>query len=942
MDCDRDEILEIGAIRLEEQGEPSVYHTLVRPSATPSDTVLTLTGLTAVELSQAPTLESVMPDLLEFLNNSTLCGYNVDFDLRFLLRACDKTGYELSCSRDPLDVLLLAKCLEPGERDFRLGDVAGRNGIFPEQAHRATADAQTTLDLLRKMHDKASRLPYSVLEELTSLAGLFSQTTASWFQACAGERFADKEEDLPANCHSIRGLVFQEPAQDATQSAEADVASAQFAPLADGESLADRALALLQPGGPLATNLPGFEVRTGQQQMVAAVAAALDGDEHLLVEAGTGTGKSLAYLIPAALYAMAHDSKVVIATQTVALQEQIRTRDFPTLRRVLPFPMGLAVFKGRTHYICMRKLHSDLGTLTFTSSRDEIVTYMSLLSWLPNTQTGDREELGLSGLGEDVWPRVQSETETCINKRCPFFKPCYYFRARANAQRADLLVTNHSLIFSDLKTDFRVLPPYEKLVLDEAHHLEEQATKHLGAEVHLRRVQSLFARIVRDSQRQGILPELLAKMSSSGSPSSMEISQWMTDILGKTAALRLDVESAFDALIRLVPGKQNEFRLTAELESAPEWSSYLEALDILEEHWRELEETLVHLAEAAEDEEDEDLSGRMFDLVGFYPEIEKNIEVLRQAADFDDAWVTWVEVRRSSTRVWPSLCRAPLDVAPLLEEKVFNTKSSVVLTSATLSVNKSFQYVKQQLGLENIERDGRLAVAIVDSPFQMDKQALLCIPNDVPDLAPLSDGEAATWLSDSLYQLAKASNGRVLALFTSHGMLRATAKALRSPLAEAGYRTFAQGIDGNRNQLLESFRKHPESVLLGAQTFWEGIDLPGDQLRTLVIVRLPFAPPTHPVTQARYQKLEQQGRSSFVHASLPQAVVRFRQGFGRLIRSTTDKGVVVVFDKRIVTARYGRNFIDSIAGIRPFIGPEEQVVAQIRHFFAPLAPAASH
>lgn len=495
-------------------------------------------------------------------------------------------------------------------------------------------------------------------------------------------------------------------------------------------------------------------------------------------------------------------------------------------------------------------------------------------------------------------------------------------------------MTNHSLVFSDLKTDFRVLPAYDKLILDEAHHLEEQATQHLGAETHLRRVQGLFGRIMRDNQRQGVLPELSNRLLSSDSPSHREVISWLTDLQNRTATLRFDVEEAFQSLAALVPAKVAEFRLTPAVESQAQWQEFVDALDTLWEHWSGLTDVLTQIAEAAEGEADEDLASRMFDLVGFYPEIELNLNTLQQAAEFHSEWVTWIEVRRGSQRIWPSLHRAPLDVAPLLEEKIFNQKSTVVLTSATLTVNGSFQFAKQQLGLDNIDKDGRLSTAVVDSPFQFGRQALLCIPSDVPDLAPLSDSEAATWLSDSLYQLAKVSGGRVLALFTSHAMLRATAKALRDPLREAGFRTFAQGIDGNRNQLLESFRKHPESVLLGAQTFWEGIDLPGDQLRTLVIIRLPFAPPTHPVTEARYELLEQQGKNAFMHGSLPQAVVRFRQGFGRLIRSTSDRGAVVVFDKRIVTARYGTSFVRSIVGIKPFVAPEEMVIEQIRSFLS--------
>ncbi|QQE76779.1 ATP-dependent DNA helicase DinG [Alicyclobacillus sp. SO9] len=924
----QDEIIEIAALKVDYDQEIDRFHSLVRPERTVSDDIFQLTSIPKEALEAAPSLSTVLPKLLKFLDGATVVGHNVQFDLSFIEAACEQNGYELPCSADGLDTLLLAQVLEPEEQDFRLGDVALRNNVELKQAHRAMSDAETTQQVLSSLERKALTLPYGTLQQLARLAGLFSRTTAEWFLLQSERRYQQNGDSLPATVQSVRGLVFSKdtPWEDEEMDSESRKTYVR--------ELTQAAVDYVQQESALKQALPSFEVRPGQQKMVEAVAQALSGDQHLLAEAGTGTGKSLAYLIPAALYAAREDARVMISTHTIALQEQIRTRDFPTLRQVLPFPLKLSVFKGRTHYVCMRKLHSDVDSLNWSTQREEIVTYMKLLTWLTGTPAGDREELGLSGNSRDVWPRIQSETETCINKRCPFFKHCYYFRARTKAYEADLVVTNHSLIFSDLKAEHHVLPFYDKLIVDEAHHLEEQATKHLGAETHYRQMMSLFGRLIRDNERQGVLAELAQRLQGAGSVESQALMAWLNEIIHRTGSLRSQVEQTFLTLSSLVPSEKNEFRISQDIESNPSWKNFLNDIDLLTEMWTDLSELLEKVAESAEDEPDEDLAGRLLDGIGFYPEIGSNIQTLSEAADFKDDWVTWVEIQRIGHKRWTSLHRAPIEVAPLLEERVFNSKSSVILTSATLSVNHSFQFTKEQLGLVNVELDGRLASIAVESPFDLRRQALLCVPKDVPDLAPLSDAESATWLSDSLYHLTKASDGRVLALFTSHAMLRATANVLREPLQEAGYDVLAQGVDGNRSQLLKTFRRQPKSILLGAQSFWEGIDLPGDQLRTLVIIRLPFAPPTHPVTVARHQLLEARGKSSFRDASLPQAVVRFRQGFGRLIRSTTDKGAVVVYDKRIVTARYGKSFIKSLASVSPVVDTEESIMARIRRFFS--------
>lgn len=862
-------------------------------------------------------LESVIPHLLRFSDGHTLASYDTEHVSR-LAKLCDQLGYEFPGFHNPLDISSIVRILLPTLKDTQLSDVAAH---LCAQVDVATASetARTAGNVLTEVRRLALQLPYVTLQQLSGLAASYSASVAQWFMEVSEARFTAHGATLPVGSDSIHQLVFSIP-----------IAGVHEESVDHPNDMPSDAAHLLDAQSPLQSLMPGFEVRAGQLQMVESVSDALQGDQHLIVEAGTGTGKSLAYLIPAALHALQNDTRIVVSTHTIALQDQIEQRDFPMLKRVIPQALSLTVFKGRTHYVCLRKVMQEVRSAGIASPREDLESYMKLLTWLVSTPGGNREELPLQGKMTDVWMRVQSETETCINKRCPFFKPCYYFRARTRATEADVVVTNHSLVFSDLKAEHRVLPKYDKLILDEAHHLEDQATKHLGDEVHLFQCLALIGRLSRDNARHGVVPELLQRLNGSDSRSIVAIPA-LENMLESLRVVRTSIDGAFSVLAQMIPGGQTDLRITPALESTKSWQAYLNLADQMGMLVKDLEAHSVVISEAAELESDQDLAGRMFDTTGFLLELFGHIHTLCSAGDQSENWVVWIELSGSERRQ-VSLHRAPVDVAQILRDTLFNTKSTVILTSATLSVDGKFGYPIERLGLDQAQRDGRLQTLTVPTPFHLERQSLLCIPTDVPELAKMSAEEAATWLSDSLYQLAKVSQGRLLALFTSHAMLRATAKCVREPLASLGLTLYAQGVDGSRTHLLESFRKHPKSVLLGAQSFWEGIDLPGDQLTTLVIVRLPFAPPTHPVTQARHERLEEQGMSAFAHASLPEAVVRFRQGFGRLIRTVHDRGVVVVYDKRIVTARYGSSFIRSLGGVKPVVGTERDIMERVRTF----------
>ncbi|EPZ45672.1 helicase C-terminal domain-containing protein [Alicyclobacillus acidoterrestris] len=916
------EIIEVGAVRVVDGATTDTFHALVRPETSIPSEITRLTGIDDFMVADAEPASTVLPRLLQFIGDDTLVAHNLQFDQPFLQHHVDKLGYTL-IQPDGLCTFTLSRVLFPTLSSHRLTTVAEHLGIVPESAHRALSDAMTTAKVFLQLTEQVLALPYLLVQQLAQLSGLYSQRTSDWLTELSLHVMAQKADTIPDDCEVRDGLLYTAP----PPRSDDEKSKPSTWPVKD---VIQEALALLSANGPLSEFLPGYEPREGQLQMAAKVGEALTAHKHAVIEAGTGTGKSMAYLIPAALYAKTTGERVVVSTHTMALQDQIEERDFPTLLRLFGGELSLAVQKGRKNYVCLRKVRNEAGTLSALASPEDIQGVMALLVWLSRTSEGVREELSSKSVGLGLWGRVQSETETCINKRCPFFRPCYFFRAKTRAQAAEIVVTNHSLLLSDLKTDHRVLPKYEALVIDEAHHLEEQATKHLGNEVHAAQIAALGHRLSRDQGRNGIIRDLLTRFETSQSlPFAMEeklkrAQEWIAEV-----AQSADV--AFAVLGNMVPAGKNELRLTDDIFKHPSFIQFSEQMASLRAPIHALRELVKGLQEWAKTAATDDEAGRILDAAGYLDQWLQGVELLEEMTVPSVERVTWIE-RRGYGRPRYSVHTAPIDVSATLRTLLFDPLPATILTSATLSVRGRFDYTINQLGLRDTLDEQRLITGIVPSPFDYPSQARLFVPNDVPELAKMSSEEAATWLTDSLYHLAVASGGRLLALFTSHQMLRETAKHLRAPLAAKEIAVFAQDVDGSRTAMLEAFRNNPRSVLLGAQSFWEGIDLPGDQLTTLVIIRLPFAPPSHPVTEARHERLTNSGQSPFWVASLPEAVVRFRQGFGRLIRTRQDKGVVVVYDKRIITSKYGATFIQSLSGVRPRVAPEQDVLRQIRSF----------
>jgi ATP-dependent DNA helicase DinG len=690
---------------------------------------------------------------------------------------------------------------------------------------------------------------------------------------------------------------------------------------------------ILASTGPLAGVLgEGFEARPEQVEMAAGVARAMESTGRFMVEAGTGVGKSFAYLVPAILRAVLHKERVVIATNTIALQEQLVQKDIPLLKSTLP-SWGLGegatelvpvLVKGRGNYVSIRRLRMA------SERRDSLLADSAAIRSLEVIQEWAyaTDEGSLSTLppleSPEVWDHVRSDADNCMGRKCEHYRACFFQNARRHMEKANLLVCNHALFFSDLALRQRygdaaaLLPAHQHVILDEAHNAEEVACEHFGLSLTEPRVLRLLRTLYHPRRRKGYLTD---RGLTLGEPGLVERAAHL--VLHAEPATRMFFESLLQRAS--IPGGGLGGNLQGGAKRVREAGIVENTLTPV---MRELSSCLRAVKDSATGEQDK------FELQSFS----------KRAGDIADAaealvgqtvpdCVYWVEVEGSrggggrggggsggGGRYGPrvTLSCSPIEAAPILREALFGRKVSVTLTSATLATRSprddehpehaeaAFGYAMAQLGCDGA------SVLQLGSPFDYAGQSELIVDLTLPEPRGAAWEQYASALSACVLGHVRATDGGAFVLFTSFAHLNAVAKEITDELAREGVYVLAQGRDGTRSQILERFRKDENAVLLGAASFWQGVDVRGRGLRNVIITRLPFDPPDRPLTQARLERIEERGGNPFMEESLPRAVIRFKQGFGRLIRSRSDHGRVVVLDPRIVTARYGRIFLDAL------------------------------
>lgn len=726
---------------------------------------------------------------------------------------------------------------------------------------------------------------------------------------------------------------------------------------ATGELLVEKVLSYIRPGGCISQHLKGFEPREQQQMMMQDIISAYNQNQIALIEAGTGTGKSMAYLIPAILWAAKFKERTVISTHTITLQEQLVAKDIPLLIKALGLDLKAVLVKGMGNYVCLRKYNDTLAGLHGFQEK-ELREFHALENWLPTSKDGSRADLPFVP-SQNLWEQVGAEPDTCTWRRCPFFQECHFVKARQQAADAQLLVVNHHLLFADLTkraeddnyTDSAVLPAYEHVIIDEAHNIEDVATEYFATRLSRHETARMMARLA--SERTGKLVDLkkavidaYSKKRTQHPPAVTSIlNQLDLDLPGQRRQLIQRLSDTFEAYESFVfnfsaatseneqdhgPGER-KMRLFPSHFELPHWKEVITpTVEALSREIRQFVATIHVLFKQIENLDNEDLWGKILglrhDITALTNRLHEYGNILSDMAKTRciDGRVRWIETHPHRNYPNVHLIDAALDVSDKLKQYLFDKFKSVVLCSATMTVNNSFGFLRQRLGL-----DGEVQESTYDSPFAYEKQVLLAVPSDMPEPSHPSFNSAVT---EKVWEIINTSRGNALVLFTSYQALNTCFNALQERFSAGRFIGLRQG-DDSRYQLLERFRHTDRSVLFATHSFWEGVDISGEALRCVIIVKLPFKVPTEPLIQARTEAINAAGGDAFRHYALPLAIVKFKQGFGRLIRHKRDRGCIICLDPRLITKNYGTLFLNSLPACQRVFAPTAEVLTAMKEFF---------
>ncbi|HUG33661.1 MAG TPA: helicase C-terminal domain-containing protein [Anaerolineales bacterium] len=906
---ERDAIIEIGAVKFKGHRVEDEWTSVINPGRHIPEFITGLTGISDAETRNAPRLRDVIHEVEAFVGDAPVVGHNVRFDLGFIQKQAGILHFN-----DVIDTYELAAVLMPTASRYNLGALGKQLGILLPATHRALDDAKVTMAAFNKLFELAQELPRELVDEFIRLSEPL-EWDAGWvfqqiLQAKAKEGIQAKKGRKKES-----GSWFDESKHPPLDNPDKPI------PLNT-----DEVASVLEYGGPFSQYFNSFEQRPEQVAMMRSVADALSFGSHLMVEAGTGVGKSFAYLVPAALFSKQNNTRVVISTNTINLQDQLIQRDLPNLSQALDLDFRFSVLKGRSNYLCPRRLENlrHYGPRT----TDEMRVLAKVMVWQLNNQSGDRSELNLTGPTErEVWVRVSAEDDACTTDTCikRTGGACPFHRAKSASQSAHVLVVNHALLLSDVATGSKVLPEYEHLVIDEGHHLEAATTNALSFRLTQFDVERMMKEI--GGSNAGVLGRLLTETQTALRPSDFGLLQQKvtraTDMAFRIEQFNREFFNTLAEFARLQREGQQpsnyawQARVLPATRTLPFW-------DEVEMMWGNTDETLgllintlSEIYKAATDlyaeghDNLEDMIADLGNVARRLTEAEANINgMISKPAT---GMVYWIEVQPNGNRL--SLNAAPLSVASLVEKYLWHEKRSVILTSATLTAHGEFQYLRNTLGADEADE------MQLGSPYDYESAALLYIANDIPE--PNQNGFQQI-LDKTLIATAKATGGRMLVLFTSYAALTKTSKAITGPLAREEIYVYEQGDGASPNALLESFKATERAVLLGTKSFWEGVDVPGDSLSVVVITKLPFDVPTDPLIAARSEMYE----DSFNQYYLPEAILKFRQGFGRLIRTQSDRGVVAILDRRVLTKQYGRLFLESLPPCTARQGPASNLARE--------------
>lgn len=692
----------------------------------------------------------------------------------------------------------------------------------------------------------------------------------------------------------------------------------------------DSAADYLSKNGPLAKIYKNYEERPSQIELVKKITESFNNDSIGVFEAGTGVGKSFAYLIPSMVWALENKERIVISTGTINLQQQLSEKDIPLAEKIIGKKIKSILVKGRNNYICLRRLGEVLKDQDLFSEDED--TFSKIKEWTKTTQTGSRSDLSFMP-PEKIWQRVNSESDACMGMRCKNREKCFVMKVRKEASDANILIVNHHLLFADIESrmsgagyeDVAVLPPYKRVIFDEAHGIESAATSFFSNALNRFKILKQLNLLCR--QKRGSLSGFLFTISAL---SRMEDKS--AEIEEEIAKTKLAVESLDECSGEVL---ETEFTLRLYALTENKFKGIFEKMKEMQAHLAKVTALMRQVMDGIDDD-DRDNSA-VWETKSVLKRLDDVVALCQNFSSWDEHpnEVFWIQkyrlpesmVSEFQNPYYVQYTQTPLDIAPMMNSGVFEPMDSVVCVSATLGIGGKFDFWERRTGVRFAEQN-RILRGEFKSPFNYEKNMIFAVPSD----APFPDNEHfQQFVEEASVELIKAAKGRTLVLFTSFDSLRHACDVARTKLRSSGLTILKQG-DDDRGRLLDSFKKDNSSVLFATESFWEGIDVPGDSLSQVIIAKLPFGVPSDPVFAARSDLIKSKGGNAFMELSVPDSVIKFRQGFGRLIRRGDDRGAVVVFDRRIIEKRYGEIFLSSIPKTRRMYEPLQNIAKAVSEF----------
>ena len=915
------EIIELGLSRFENGRLKDTYSQLVKPSTDIPGEITRLTGIDDGMVARAPVIDEVFENFAELLADSSwIVGHNISFDISFLKpHMSDDLMREIQ-SRI-IDTGTLARILVPNLSGFSLGRLVRFFGIRRKRAHRALDDCLVTGQVYLRLIQRLNSLPVSQKESIGRM--LFGNRNIDLFRRALEP--LEREHIEPSRPDADGTAKIVEDYLDNVQGIGPPETYEDYIEL-DRAAVENHFLR----GGVLSKAITSYEYRPQQVQMAVEVAGAFNRSEFLLVEAPTGIGKSIAYLLPAAWWASLNGERVIISTQTKSLQSQLFYKDIPQVQQAVSFKFKSVLLKGRGNYLCLLKYHELMAEAGTSFDRDDRETLASLLLWAGQTKTGDISEChGFNpAKNQYIWSRISCEGGFCLGPMCRYADECFLLRVRHEAEEAQILVVNHHLTFADFASGGDLVRQAGHIIFDEAHNLERIAASYLGYTLDRRSLDALLADMFSSRPHpSGFLINL--RHSASQIEAGQEIERLIDSVIDSVVNLGNVGGEFFAQLAAKLKARVNrsDVRELAYTESdnicdLREREAFVDVARILVERT----DRLIELIRTADDlPRRREAVVRLEAFAGDLGAFVTMISDLLYAPDPEHVY--WVDVP-SSPRYAPRIQSAPLDVGKLLDEKFYDHLKTAVFTSATLTVSRDFDFIIRRLGLDRRSAERTNTVSL-DSPFDIDSEVAVLTAGYLPSPRATGFQQAAV---ESLTEILNSGIGKAMVLFTSHSSLRSAAEFLEDSLGASGVDIFSQESSFTTERVLRRFKSSSRAVLLGTDTFWEGVDLPGELLELLILFKLPFTVPDRPWFKANLEKIERDGRNPFAELSLPDAVVKFRQGFGRLIRSSRDRGCVVVLDSRVENSSFGTVFLRSVGGTKYNCKSSKAIADQIKNW----------